>query len=498
LINLPPFGAAFKLLKKEGVINSMTTKEKILSDTIYNGLDSFAVGIIGYLFWILMAKLLSVADYGILMTALTLYGFLVSIFTFNIGEVFGKLIPQTPREKLAELYGYPLKFIIPFSAAGILVLLLLSYSEFLNPEFSASLFYSLILLIPGIVYTFLRGILYGNAQFKKIFYIELLAHTFKIIAAVLLVYLGFAIGGIAGWFIALLTGAALFYMLLRPKLSFSKSSEEVKSNMKSSIINVISGFLISNVAIVYLGFVDIKSAALFGALFVFGQILSLFPGVIQGAAFPSLSYFVKNSREKLEKLVRRVFKYYLIIIVPLLLSFTLLAKQFILLMYKIDYLPVAMYMLPYALSISLNLFSGIMLAVVYSSGRQHERNKVVMITACFATLAYLILITYFAIAGAVFASLLSSVLLFAISLKLLGRIVPLKIPPRAAVKFICLSLIILVALYMISFFDDRIVWISLLCLTCILYAFLLYATRLLDAEDLYLIKLSMDKVKKHI
>ncbi|MEM3405998.1 MAG: polysaccharide biosynthesis C-terminal domain-containing protein [Candidatus Pacearchaeota archaeon] len=479
----------------------MPSKEKIISDTLYVALDTFVIAIAGYLFWSFMGKTLSVFDYGVLTTTLTLYSFFSALFTLNIQEVFGKLIPQyiamNKENKINDLIKYTAKLITVISTLGILSLLIIFYLKFFEIKFSESIFLCAILLIPGIFYNFLRAIFYGYSLFKKIFFIDLISHGIKPFLAIFLVVIGFTLGGIYAWFFTFIIASVLFFIFINKK--FNQIEYENKKffleNIKSSFIAFISIFLITNFGIIYIGYLDMESAGFWGALIIIGQILLLLPSIIQSAIFPSLSFFVKENSKNVEILLNKSLKYIIITLLPAALCFILFAKQIILLLYKNDYLFITNIIPIQVLSIILYALALINLSVIYSLGYQKIRNYIMFFTGFIALFINLFLISEFLVIGAAISFMITSLIFFILSFFIIKKLnIKLFLNLKKIIKFILVLFFFLICLYIITF-TPLFFAIPLLFILLVCYLVILYKIKIVNETDILVLNIIIKKLK---
>ncbi|MEM5772063.1 MAG: polysaccharide biosynthesis C-terminal domain-containing protein [Candidatus Aenigmatarchaeota archaeon] len=482
----------------------MVSKEKIISDMIYNGLDVVFVAIIGYLFWSIMGKMLTVFDYGLLTAIITFYILISSILSLNISEVFGKMIPQykakKEEHKINSLIFYSSKIVFSFTSIGVFIFLLFSFFNLFGDNFSKIIFWSTIMVIPGIFYIFLRGILYGHTSFKKIFLVDLIAHTIKIFIAILFVYFGYKLGGVYAWIIAFIIATILLFSSLKYKFKFSEFEDKkyFLDNLKSSFIASVSVIFITYTGTLLLSYFNLEATGLYGAIVIIGQILSLFPSIIQSGLFPSISFLIKDNLNKTEILFNLVLKYLIIILIPCVIGFSFFGKQIILLIYKNEFLSIKDILPIYLVGVIFYIFGSNILSVIFSSDFQKERNKILFFSSLISLIFNIVLIYYLSILGAVISFLLTSLILFIFSLISLKKTkIKIFFNKDMSIKFLFVLAIFIPTIYLISFVNNLFVFVILLILS-FFYFFILYKLKILNDFDITILKLTLEKIKERI
>ena len=81
-------------------------RKKILTDTFYFFLDNSFISIIGYLFFIIIGRMILPEEYGILMTVLALFNILLPLTTLGFNEAIVKFIPSFMDKKRNKIGSY--------------------------------------------------------------------------------------------------------------------------------------------------------------------------------------------------------------------------------------------------------------------------------------------------------------------------------------------------------------------------------------------------------
>lgn len=176
-------------------------KHPLISGSSIAFIGSFGASILAYVFNLVMIRMLSVSDYGLL-TALTSLTVLFGIFQASLVGIFAKFSAKYKAGKdeagFAQLYNSGLKFVL-LIASIICLLLLLSVPVFSSilkiPDITllVIIFFSIAI---SIISAFPFGILQGEMRFWVTSMLYIIAPVAKIIIAVTLVMMGFNVLGV--------------------------------------------------------------------------------------------------------------------------------------------------------------------------------------------------------------------------------------------------------------------------------------------------------------
>lgn len=394
-------------------------KEKIVSNVFYFTLDLGVMFIAGYGFYIAMGRLLTPVDYGLVTFILAFFSVLNPISFLGLGEALANIIPKlsahNPHKIKPTLY-YALKYGFPTAFFLAAIILLLSF-------FISSINFSFkmlpLFLITGAAWYFMRGVMVGLQEFKKIFVIDIIAHSIRVFSAIAFVLIGFGVkGALAGWLVCFLIVIILSAIYLRGIISLkSNETGETKNLLTfgvSSAVYVSTYWLLLNIMAIVLGLMsNLYAVALFGVVMVFGQIVLFFSNVLVTALLPSISSLhAKKEFGKIELLLKLSLKYCLLIsLLPLLILISF-PEKIIKLFYTVNYLS-ASQLFPYMLT-GYVLFglTNIILTTLYALGMPILRMKLATFAIVLEVLTVYILSLFFGFTGAAQAFLITQTLFF--------------------------------------------------------------------------------------
>lgn len=406
-------------------------REKIVSNVFYHALDLGVMSLVGYIFYISMGKLLLPTDYGLLTFILAFFYILNPISILGLGEALANIIPKLlarKPNKIKPTLRYAGRY--AFGTAAILTAIIFILS-FLVSSFYISFKILSLLLITGAAWYFVRSIMQGFQEFKKMFAIDLVAHSIRIFSAIAFVLLGFAVAGaLVGWVLCFLIATILQAIYLRKIIRFKTNETGETKNLLtfgiSSAVSISAYWLLLNIGIVFIGLIsNLYSVALFGVSIVFGEIILFFSNAFIPALLPNISsLYAKKEFKKIKLLLKLSLKYCLLIsLLPalILISFP---EKIIKLFYTAEYVP-ASQIFPYMLigSILFGL-TNIILITLYALGKPKTRIKlaasaVIIETALILSMLYL----GFGLIGAAQAFLITQIVFFILSFLVIRKMI---------------------------------------------------------------------------
>ena len=261
---------------------------------------SFLVGVINYFYQLLMARLLSISDYGELQSIFALIS-LVGVLTATLSIVITKYTADyNSRNQITKVRaifgGFSQKALI----AGAVIFIITGIfsgriAHFLN-------MYSIVpIIIAGVSPAFgfpaavNTAILSGLHKFKAMSIISVSATLAKIIFAVVLVSLGFALNGaIAAVVLAAICGYIISFYPIKFLFKMQSSSVETKEMFKYSLpafFSIIFTSLLLNANVILVKhYFSAQVAGEYGALVVLGNLIYFLVGPISSVMFPMAAH----------------------------------------------------------------------------------------------------------------------------------------------------------------------------------------------------------------
>ena len=260
-----------------------------------------AGGILGYVFQIIMGRMLSVAEYGALSSIMAIYAIMSTPFQtifMIVSRRVSVLKSQKNIDSIAKLF-----FVLNYKVAGISFILILFFwflpfiKKYLLIE-NSSQFYLLIgILISTTFFSINKAYLQGLQYFKWLSASGVLSNLFKTIIAIIFVYFGFGVSGaLGGVFISTLITLVLTYFILHPTLNKNSTSSPSTTSFlfKSASLAV----LFANIAFATMTQIDMvlvkyffseQDAGLYAAASILGKAAMYLPGGVTLALFPMVA-----------------------------------------------------------------------------------------------------------------------------------------------------------------------------------------------------------------
>ncbi|MBI5045158.1 MAG: oligosaccharide flippase family protein [Candidatus Levybacteria bacterium] len=280
-------------------------------------LGTFGSNIVNYIFNLLMGRMLSVSDYGLL-TSLNSLFILVGIFSVSFVSVItkfsAKYFSSNDNNGAVILLRHAGKFIVIFSSLLFLTLLLLTpqIGSFLHISNHLYIVLVLISIFFSLMFSLPLGFIQGRLQFSLYSAIALAQPLIRLIAAILFISIGFSVlGPIIG--IALSTALpaiACFIYLGKKYRQVDKEKFDTKNFKKEFIHYTYTYFLagiglslLSNTDIILVRhFFDSTIAGQYAALSLMGKAIFYFTSPISIVFFPIIAY----KKERKERLLQTV------------------------------------------------------------------------------------------------------------------------------------------------------------------------------------------------
>jgi len=289
-------------------------KHPLISGSTIIFVGTFLANIINYLFNLMMGRMLSVADYGLLSSLSSLF-ILSAIFAIAFGNVITRFIAtyngndNKQGEQAVLLIGT--KYVTIFSTLILFMLIMLSplIGKFLHVSnnifvilIAFSSFFTLMLSLP-------QGFIQGKMRFLLLSVITILQPVLKLIVAVVLLLLGYSI---LGPFIGILVGGALptvmlYYYIFRNLVKKRQLESFNEQSFKKEFIHSSYTFFLSGIGITILQNTDIMlvrhffgpyESGLYAALSLMGKAIFYFTSPINAVFFPLIA-FRKERKQRL-------------------------------------------------------------------------------------------------------------------------------------------------------------------------------------------------------
>jgi O-antigen/teichoic acid export membrane protein len=279
---------------------------------------SLIAGALGYVFQIVMGRMLSVPEYGVfnaLMAIIMIFGATLNTLSMVLSRKVSAYRSDEHMNHRSYLFYMVNKKILIFAMVFLIPVLfyLESIKQFLEIENTTDL--NLLVAIIFIAYPFTVNMAYlqGLQYFKWLAVSIVLNPLIKIVAAVVLVYFGFQVSGaLGGVLISFIIILIFIYVVLRRSLG--KRNGESISNTSITYRAAVP-VLMANIAFVLMTQMDLilvkhffsdQDAGVYAAASILGKAVMYLPGGIVLALFPMVAENYYNGKSSAIFLVQAV------------------------------------------------------------------------------------------------------------------------------------------------------------------------------------------------
>ncbi len=364
--------------------------------------------------FIVLAKLMSVQDFGILSFGFSLSAIMVIVADFGFSLMIMKDYPRQDNYGLYLSKSVVAKIILAILSSVIFLVYLLSFYQ------------GQWLLIGGIYVAFsliasftiyFQALLRVQNKFKK--YTETGIVYAVAVTLVILVYWGFKPSLAALAFLLLMSKLVqllwALYCCKRSIQGMLLKAKGVSRLIKNSwsfgvfgVLGIIYFMADTQIIAIYLG---AKEVALYQSVFRIVLILMVFSDIISNVLLPYLSYKFYN-KENVSELVSKIFLYLLIIGCTWFLLFTSFKTEILQILYTPEYVEAAVLVLPFSIVIILRTVATLLGNILTISDRQTSRVITVTVSLIISLALNFILVPRYGIIGAAWTSVLVHLTLY--------------------------------------------------------------------------------------
>ena len=445
-----------------------------------------------FLWTIIIARYLGVADYGIVSFAISFTGLLGILMDLGMSTYVVREIAKH-KDQLDKYMNniFLFKFILAialFLISGIL-LYLLGYS---NLTIIVTLLFTIELILMSMV-TFIVAIFQSFEKLKYQSIGAIINSVFLLLGILITITFDYGIIFIAISYIIgyLFYFAYMFYNYVR---NFSFPSFEldlpfIKSVVISAIPFGLTNFFYTiyfSIDIVMLSFLTGDYATgLYKSAYNIINVFATFFVVYQSVIFPVMSKFFQESQDLIKISYELSVKYLLLIIIPLSVFIFFYARPIVDLIYSSQYSLASTPVQILIWTVSFLFINGAAAVLLNAIDKEKTVTKIYIIAAIFNVCLNLVLIPMFSYDGAAIATVLSEILITVLTLH---HIFKTDYKPdlgllKNVIKLIICGIILFVALYYLNLS----MWLAI-PVGLIIYLISLFITRSIDDADKYIIK----------
>jgi len=485
----------------------MTINRKLVSNTVFLFTDWFVVTLIGFVYWLVAGKILLPEEYGMVSTSLNLAAVLSGISLLGLNTAVWKLIP----EYLAKHQDGKVNALIKFSIKTVIVsnLIICATLIFFSGYFSPILkipeqgiiLTGLIILILSLATQF-GMIIYGFQNMRKFLTTDAYGQTVKVVLSASLLIIGFRyLGPLIGYLVGFVVIAALRFLAVPIKKALQRIDVRkiISDYALPAFITNLSMIVFLNGQYVLLTILqNLKATGLFTIAMILTIPIAIIPTTMTSALLPITSELCvdKKSGSKQSYLINLVFRYSLMISLPIALFLIIFSEPLIIIFSRAEYLPASQLFPVVALASIIYGLGNVFLQNIYAIGKTRiNRNIVIVTTISFFAFAIPLIMSLSAM-GLAIAYALSVIILFALSLFYIRKFLKITLPFNSFSKLFVASILASTFLYFsVSLTSNLILEIILLGAAGLIYLSLLVPMRFYIGEDIRALHFLGEKIK---
>lgn len=485
----------------------MSVNKKLISNSIYLFLDWLIVAIMSFLYWLIAGKTLLPEEYGIVSTTTNLTIVLSNVSMLGLNTAVWKLIPeyQVRKEygKINSIIKFSLKIVVFSSLTFSFILIFLS--SFLQPIIKIPLiaiFLSALIILAFSISTQFGMIIYAFQEMKRLLLTDWISQLTKVSFSAILIFLGLKyLGPIIGFFLSFFILALIRLLLIPLKGKGNKINEkEILFDFAfPAFISNISWIIFINGQYVLLTILkSTEATGLFTIAMILTSPIAVAPNTLTSALLPIISQLSidHGTKKKQTYLILTVFKYGLLITLPITLILILFSNAVILIFSRAEYLPASNLFPILALASLIYGLGNIFLNNLYAIGKTRlNRNIVVLTTISFFILA-IPLINFFSGFGLSLAYFLAGVILLTLSYFFIRKFLDLRLPLKSIGKILVSATISFSFLYFTTYFTSGLlIGIPLAIISLLIYLLILVYLKFYTQDEVIILKFFASKIK---
>ena len=407
--------------------------KRALSNTFYLVSDWLVIMILGYAFWLLLAKLMPPADVGMFSTISNIGIFITVFTTFGFNSAAAKLISSYLIKNMNDVVAGIIRFTLEKTILLTIVISAATFAalKFVFPSYLGGyeILAVIVYLISNSLYTLSQGILLGMQEMKKIFISDLFGYAMKIILTI-----GLLIAGMRyfGPIIAFAIATMLTFLWRMKGVKISRhdvNKNEIWSYSKDAMIGSFGMILFFQSAIIILGiFRSFVEVGIFTIAFMLTTPVRAIFQSVSGSLLPITSgSWTIGKKENVCELTSQAIRYSVFLIAPILLIIMFFAGDILLIFARAEYAIGASSMEIIAAASLLSGLSYILLTVLYSIGYPKKSRDLNLIGGISNTFFCLALIPVFGMLGASVSYLLSNLIIFGLAFFWTGKYIKIRL-----------------------------------------------------------------------
>jgi O-antigen/teichoic acid export membrane protein len=479
----------------------MSAIKRMASNTFYIFLNSLSFTILSLIYFVIAGKLLTPSEYGIANSIIQFTTLIASFSMLGLTNAILKLVSEYyATKKMKKLYGavkysFKILLLVNLMVAAIIFFIspALAAYIFKNPNLTSTFEISSLIILVFSLASYFGSVVYGLGKVKVYFLTDFLANFVKVVLAIpLIIFFKFGFWGpILGYLLGLVFSAFIRFTEIKLKDKGRPDTTTIWYYAFPALISTIGGAILTATPVLILSaFSSTTEAGIFTLVNALASLLIFVPNILYTASFPIFSgMYGKKDHKGIEELLNMVFRYTILISVPLSLIFVLFPSFLIRIVAKPAYLVGSNALSILGIVGLLYGIGNILLNALYAIGKPKLSRNIMIGTLIIYLILSIPLSMLYGSVGMAITYLLAFLFLFSLSLFFTLKFYCLNINRNYIPKVLFSSLIWLLVLIVATFLSDSIyVFMVTSLIGFFLYVFLLLVLKAFSVNDLKMLR----------
>ncbi len=473
---------------------------------------SMVAAFLGYIVRLVLAINLTVEEFGLFNAVFAFLGMIGIFKSLGFDKALIKFIPEFKHENRNDFIKSSIIYvaIVQLITNSIVIIGVYLLSNYLSANFFHSVQADVLLKLMAIAFfvdSFVTVLKFLFQGFKEMVHFSII-DVIRMILVLAIVLVGFRLKyGLLSPTIAYLVTPIILLFIFTPIFLKGVFPEFIKSNLvfDKELIKKISKYSIfvtettaASLILYYTDilsltyFSDLKSVGLYSVALPTAKVLMYFPRAIGGMLLPlSAELWIKKQEMLLTEGLKLLYKYSIILIVPLVCIMFSFADLLITVLYGKDYVLASDAMRILSIGMIFAIIYGINVNFFAGIGKPQLTAKITYIAAFFNFITNIILIPFIGILGAALATTLSYFIMMLMGLieikKLIKIYYPIKIWVKTLIAGVLFTIMILILKQVISLniWLETAIVLLISSVSYIALLFLLEVVKISELKELY-------------
>lgn len=469
---------------------------------------SLIAGFLGYVVRVLLARNLTVEEFGLFYAVFAFLGLIGTYRSLGFDKALARFIPEFFHKRKDNYIKSSIIYVVVIQLVTNIIIIIAVYllSDFLAVNFFKNSQASIALKWLAIAFfidSFVMVLKFSFQGFKRMVYFSII-DVVRMLLTIIILLIGFRLnyGLMSPLFAYVVTPLILviiFGAILVKKVfpGFFKS----KFLLDSALFKEISKYSVFILAVSVEGivlhytdvmtltyFTDLKVVALYNVALPTINVLLFFPRAIGGILLPlTTELWVKKKGMLLAEGIKSLYKYSLVIIIPVVFVMFSFSELLINILYGKEYVAASATMKILVIGMIFAVLYGINSRFFAGIGRPQITTKIVSIATVFNLVANVALIPIIGILGAALATTMSYFIMVAISLLEIRKLIRIYFPIKVWLKTLIAGIMFTAIIFLLKSLLSLNVWVEtfiVLLLSGIAYIILLFILRVIAIEEI--------------